>query len=390
MFLIGLSFVLIVGIAIWQVRMGAFSALITLILASLSAVIAFNYFEPLANAMFDWTDQKRHPMYMNAASLMLLFVVVQLALRFVFDLLVSNDVGFAMWPNRIGGGALGVLVGMVQVGVFMIALQMLPVSQSVFTYVPYKDDLTQKAGLLPFKPDRFVLGMVESFSKGGLGVGHPWSAEHDDFLKAQFARRNQGWDAQVDGDGFQTKPGRVDAPPDAMSLVATYKLAGTSLINDLPTSRDLNTGEYVVVRVEVSSDARDDADNWYRLVGTHFELTATVPNTFTGREERKRFYPIAFLTRDSKENRWSIITGDGHRNSSDNIAQPVQLVVEREHGGRNARPGNENSLTIDWVYFLPDGAKPQRVAFRGGNPARLPDLDTVKPGQPPLAGALER
>jgi len=396
MFLMSLSFVLIVAIALWQIRLGAFSALIALILAALSAAIAFNYFESLANAMFTWTDQKRHPMYMNAAALMLLFVVVQLVLRFVFDLLISNDVGFAMWPNRIVAGALGLLVGMVQVGMLMIALQMLPISQSVFTYVAYKDDLKPGTGLAPFYPDRFVLKMVDAFSKGGLAISksdptsaddRSWGAVHDDFLKEQFARRNRGWERIPDSNNdYRAKPGTVFAPPGTLSAAALFQ-PPTEVQNDLPASADLrSSGEYYVARATISSEAREPADAddkvWYRLAGTHFEMIAAVKDN-TGRVERKRFYPVAFLVKE-KNGRWSLVKND-ERSDSEGSALPARLIVERDW---KVKPFDEG-LTIDWVYHLPTGATPQSLTFRGGTPKPFPDFKENAPGR--LEGnSLER
>jgi len=389
MFLISLSFILIVGIALWQIRAGLFSALITLILAVLSAMIAFTYYEPLAQAMFDWRGQNAHPMYMHAGALMGLFFVVQLALRFLYDMLIVHDVGFAMWPNRIGAGVVGLLVGMVQVGVMMIAVQMLPLSQSTLSYVAYNDDLTPRAGLAPFQPDRFVLGMVRTFSAGSLGVERPWTSVHDDYLKELFARRNQGWD-EVEG-SRQAKPARVDAPPNTLSAASLYKLNDVSLLNILP-DKDVGAGlssggEHYVARVTVTNAAADTdiaTGNWYRLTGTHFELIALVPNRLTLRDEPRRFYPIAFLTRIAKDSKWAAVTDKDNKNE----VRPVWLVVERD---QKVDPF-KNDLTVDWVYLLPSDAKPLRLTFRGGTPVSFPAADklTVFPSGQMLSGALDR
>ena len=52
MFLAILAFLLIAGIAYYQTAQGLFSALIMTILAIVSAVVAFNYYELLAQSVF--------------------------------------------------------------------------------------------------------------------------------------------------------------------------------------------------------------------------------------------------------------------------------------------------------------------------------------------------
>jgi len=389
MFLICLSFVLIAAIAFWQVRLGAFSALITLILASLSAVIAFNYYEALAL----WFDTD-YMLFAQGGAMIGLFVVVQIALRFVFDLLVSSDIGFAMWPNRIIGGALGILVGMVQVGVFMIAMQMLPISQSVFTYVPFKDDLSPRHSLAPFYPDRFVVGIVKTFSEGSLRVGddaNAWSRSHPDLLKELFARRNFGWDTADDG-GLRAKRGEARVRPDSLLGASVHRLMDQKILNDLPVkSTDVSSGEFYVVRARVAHGVRDSKDEnsgeWFRLAGTQFALTARVPGGRAGVEEFKNFYPVAFLTTSDKKS-WAppVTRIEGN---DQGLAQPGRLVVERDY----AQLADKDKLTVDWVYLLPGNATPHSLTFRGASVQKFTVADKEKDISktlPSPADALER
>ena len=105
MFLALLAFVLIAGIAFYQTAQGLFSALMMTILAIVSAAVAFNYYELLAQSVF----YNRFSAYADATCLMALFVVTLIVLRIVFDLVVRGNVVFNPWVNRIGGGVLGLI-----------------------------------------------------------------------------------------------------------------------------------------------------------------------------------------------------------------------------------------------------------------------------------------
>ena len=128
MLLIILILLLTLGIAFWQLSQGLFSTLIMLILSIAATMVAFNFYEPLGNYFFTSVFDQKYPMYIYATSLIGLFTVTLLVLRILFDWLIPGNVLFEMWPNRIGAGVLGIMVGMVLTGVLTIAIQMLPVS----------------------------------------------------------------------------------------------------------------------------------------------------------------------------------------------------------------------------------------------------------------------
>ena len=89
MLLILIAFALVLGIAFFQVVQGIFSALVMALLSILCAAIAFNYYEPLAEAL---SLYDRMPAYADMASLIVLFVLPLLTLRIIFDrFLHQND-----------------------------------------------------------------------------------------------------------------------------------------------------------------------------------------------------------------------------------------------------------------------------------------------------------
>ena len=137
MVIIILVALIILGIASFQVVQGLFSATITTILTVLSALLAFSYYEVIAAELFYKTG---YAVYADAGVLVLLFCVPLLLLRFLFDrMLVPGTVNFGIWANRIGGGLMGLISGMVAMGVLTTAIQALPWGQTVLTYRPFNE-----------------------------------------------------------------------------------------------------------------------------------------------------------------------------------------------------------------------------------------------------------
>ena len=203
MVLIVVALLLILGIAFFQVIQGLFSSLIMAILTILCAAAAFTYYEPLAQLLYT-----RQPAHADAVSLIALLVIPLLVLRFVFDRFLGGNVVFGMWTNRIGGGLLGLLTGMVLVGVLAVAVQLLPFGASVMTYKPFDGSLHRQSRLYPFCPDEFTLGLMKRLSAGSLKSRRQLGKTHDNLLLDAFAVRNTAG-----------KFGRADATPDELKSV---------------------------------------------------------------------------------------------------------------------------------------------------------------------------
>jgi hypothetical protein len=319
MIVILLATLLILAIAFFQATQGFYGAMITAVVALLSAVAAFNYYEALASLLY--ADQ---PAVADAIALLVLFLVLMVGLRLAADYLLRRNVVLGVWTNRIGGGVLGLWTGMVLVGVLVVAMQMLPWGPSVLGYTPFDDSLVRSSRVLPFLPDDFVVGTIDALSRRALSrsvpagqMPHWFSNTHDDLLLELFCARNTAG-----------KNGRIDAARDALSVGQAFVSDG-SWGRDVPT--DPRLGEVftkvVSVRATVSLGAVDK-DGWWRLPGTHFRLIS---------ESGRSYYPIGYLARTPTGAEYvSAPTEQGR-------PQPARLIVER-------KAGKERSVSVDWVY----------------------------------------
>ena len=363
MVLIVVALLLILGIAFFQVTQGLFSSLIMAILTILCAAVAFTYYEPLAQLLYT-----RQPAHADAVSLIALLVIPLLILRIVFDRFLGGNVVFSMWANRIGGGLLGLLTGMVLVGVLAVAVQLLPFDASMMTYRPFDGSLHRRSGLAPFYPDEFTLGLMKRLSAGSLKSKRQFGKTHDDLLLDGFAARNTA-----------EKFGRRDAWPDDLKSVAAFEAPEAKWRDDVPEDPLVGPGvptkDYVVrftldkgVRDEVSEDDESQAE-YFRLPATQFRLAA-----MSGRS----YYPVAYLT--FGKGGWQASPAPRRREAT----QAADLIVARPF----VHPDVTDTLAVDWVYRIPADEKPRYVAFR--RTVRQAIGSPIVMGMPPAQGALDR
>ena len=380
MILSAVATILVLAVAFYQVVQGLFSSLIMTILSILCALLAFSCYESLA-ASFLYENQ---PASADAIMLIATFVLPLLVLRVAVDKLIPGNVVFGPWTDRIGGGVLGLVTGLVMIGTLVLAMQMLPLGDSVFGYKPYDASLRRADRLGPLYPDEFTLGLVKMLSIGSMNYERDFVMAHDDLTLEMFCARNQV--------GRQM---RVDARPDALQVEGVYEILpspGQTLAQMWRTQEgkgalsQIVPGQRVfVARVRVHEDAREKS-NWWLLPATHFRLV-----TGTG----KSHYPVAYLWRDAKEKAWytreADLAGGG--------AKIAELILGRRWENK------PQYLTVDWVYVVdnkdavgleakPKGDQPGAyMVFRRVARAEVLRVGQGKPGlpgMPPAQDALAR
>ncbi len=329
MLLILLATILILAIAYFQVTQGFFSAMIMTILSVISLVLAFNFYEPLAKLMYPY-----QPASADGIALLVLFVVLLLAMRMAIDRFFKANVVLGQWVDRLGGGALGIITGMILVGMLAVVVQMQPWGRSIIGYSPFDDSLNRSQRLWPFRPDEFVAGAAKALSAQSLGSqsGGGFGKAHDDLLLEQFCARNTAG-----------RNSRIDAETNAFAVEAAY-LNWVSDIPICPLLKDEIT-KAIVIRVEVRRGASDD-DGWWRLPGTHFRLVGT-----SGRS----YYPVGYLATSARSlasGGWECV---GPRDGG--VAVPGQLIAEK-------RFGEDDDAIVDWVYQILNNDEPDYMVFR--------------------------
>jgi hypothetical protein len=291
---------------------------------------------------------------------------------------------FGPWADRIGGGVLGLLTGVILVGMGALGMQMMPFDASCMGYLPYDENLQRNQTLMPFEPDEVVVSLANTLSTGSLsaGEGKALSRVHPNYTLELFCARNRA-----------QRNGRIDTPPDALTIEgAYYPPSGEKWLADVPadsllTKRQQERAETVVVRVTVDEQARNGEDDWFRMPGTHFCLVTT---------DGWRTYPVGYLTHEvieryDKDPEDIEVLGRETKLIVDNDVPKLREVTrktENEDLSGRGGPGRVNlvvlrpwhkeggpkKLVIDWVYRLPENAEPSHVVFRRYSTAAVAEI----------------
>ncbi len=369
MILIIVVTLLILGIAFFQVTQGFYSALIMAILTAVCAVLAFAFYEPLAAALRDTLGAPA-----EGVSLLALFALPLLGLRFAADKFLGANAVASVWLDRLAGGALGLFVGTVAVGVTLVALQMLPVPASFMGYTAYNESLQRQDRVAPFYPDEFVVGMVDTLSAGSFSGDQRFTDVHHDLLRELFAARVQMEQTVKDQ---KDRVGRTDADVNSLVVLGAYDISDANWVQDIPADPLYpDATKVIAIRVAVAPSAADG--KWFRLPGPHFELVT---------DKQTGHYPLAYLTaweemRDVKNTttrpggvNWRPITPPG---KGAEAAQLTRLAVQRESKGK---------LILDWVFRVGLDEKPDYIVFRRSARQAVPEITR---GLPSEAEALSR
>jgi len=389
MFLMILMTLLILGIAFFQVVQGLFSALIMAILTVLSAAIAFNYYEVLAAQIYPY-----QPAHADAIALLALFILPLLALRWLYDYFLGGNVVFGVWADRIGGGVLGLITGIIAIGVLAVAMQMLPLGRSILGYEPFDPSLQRQDTLAPFYPDDFAVGLAKKLSTAAFSDGKPYALFHDDLLRELYCARNTaGYNSQIYSDTTDINGW--------MKVIKVYRPSPEEImVSNLPPNPLLPPAaatRVVIVRVGVDELCRepkveDDhkGTNWWYLPASHFRLVTA---------EGKSYYPVGYLTWDVVNFRYTINPDKNEKNEKGQPPSPHvgDVIVGRKWSGVNSK-----TLIVDWVYILPDDPtedktaeqaqaigkfdRPEYLVFRRVCKQPLPGslLDGMVGGMPPV------
>ncbi len=333
--------VLVAGIAYFHLVEGFFSATISALAAVLAAVLAVSYTEPLVKLIFRGTAGDS----IDAIVLCMLFCAGYSILRVSMDKLIPGNVRIPATVDKVGAAAVGLVAGTFGVGIFVVALQMLPFDPQIsflgysrFEISPKRDvvvpvsggrqaidsfvneqmvensfDPEKEKNKLWLPADDWVLDAVYHLSDGGsLAGAQPLASVHPDWLGELYAQRT----------GIQTGSRHV-----ALVLPTSdpVEIAGVYTANSFPAfdgygKPSTKKGEAVlsirppgyvdpypdqvkatgnlvplVVRVKLRSNVTDDTDHLFRFGPGSVRLVAraALPDGSFG--PATNYYPVGML-----------------------------------------------------------------------------------------------
>lgn len=336
-------------------------AFAAIIIAIVSGMVAFGFFEALANMLISRGDDG-YLLSIAPWAQMLCFILIYVA---VFALLQTGaiyllqdpvDLGFL--PERIGRIACGIVLGLIVSGFLLTALAMGPLSLKY----PY-----QRFDPESFKPnepkgvllgvDGFATGLFTMVSKGSFSGKRSFATIHPNYLDQLFFNRLIATETTSI---ISNKFPAIAVSRKAAVWRATKTIAdqADSLINDLRSGSGrvkLADGKFVslpvstegsydvtIVRVGILKSALRGDPRINGGVFTPSQLRLICKRKSSGEErfagEAVNVYPI------------------GHLRTADQIQVAAEMKVTSEGGG--------TEQLIDFVFCVPSGHEPVMVQYK--------------------------
>ena len=163
----------------------AFAALIIAVCAS---VVAFGYFELLANVFIgrDLLIPWAQPI-----SFALLFILTFAVLQTAAIQLIRQPVDLGLWPERIGRVVCGIFLGLFLSGLLLTALAMAPIPNK-YPYQRFDQRYpdAEHPNKVLLNPDGLATGLFGVISSGSLSGKRSFATLHPDFIDQAFLNRH--------------------------------------------------------------------------------------------------------------------------------------------------------------------------------------------------------
>lgn len=360
----------ILGCAAYQYFKGTLvKAFATIIIAICASVVAFSYFEALANVFISRSDNSRFlsiAPWAQPLCFMLLFILSFAILQTVAVQLSRHPVDLGFLPERIGRVVCGLFLGLIVSGLLLTALEMGPLS------IAYPYQRFDPVRLEPENPDRVLLnadglatGLFSTISNGSFSGKRSFSTIHPDYLDQLFLNRLIGG-VSIISSSFPaievSKPAVWPASEALKKQVDNFvsELNRRGRLVDEPTGRSvpmpgwLKSGyDATIVRVAIKKSALKTEAAVSGGTFMHPQLRLICKRRGYGSNrlagKAKSVYPI------------------GHLRAADEIQVSPGMKIEREDFDRNA-----SRKPIDFVFCVPSGFEPVLIQFKLNSIAEIP------------------
>ena len=365
--------IIILGCAALQYFKGTFvKAFAMIIIAIISSIVAFGYFEACANIIINRGNNGSMLSLVPWAQTLcfiLLFIIIFGILQTAAVSVMRHEVDFGPLPEGIGRVVCGIILGFIISGHLLAALQMGPLPLS------YPYERFDKTSLKPDNPsgvflnaDGFATGLFGIISNGSLSGKNSFKTIHPNYLDQLFFNRLIGDTSNFSGiypaievkkpcvwPASQAVKEQVDKFVTELSTrggKVVYEQPGKSVPLPISTKESYNP---TIVRVGINKRAikREPKINGGLFTPSQLRLICTRK---TG--EAVNTYPIGYLK------------------SKDEIQISPEIKLETNNIEGNSR-------LIDFVFCVPSGFDPTLVQFKLNSIVEIPAGARVSADQAP-------
>jgi len=350
---------IILGCAVFQFFKGSIvRALATIIIAIFASIVAFGFFEILADVLIKRGNSGSMVSlvpWAQALSFLLLFVLVFAVLQTASVQLCRSKVDFGLLPERIGRPVLGIILGLIVSGNLMTFLAMAPLPNK-YPYERFNPTRIQvdnpKKVLL--NTDGFVSGLFGTISNGSFSGSRSFAGLHPNYLDQLFLNRLDSEVSIVSG----TSPA-IEVPQDkavwpASEALKTQveELNNKGMLSRVP-GKPKSSDRLMIVRVGVKRNALSSEPKINAGVFTLSQLRLIC----------KRAGPDSDPLAGKGQNAYPI----GYLKSATEIETNFKINIRRNDFSEDTSTKN-----IDFVFAVPGGFTPALVEFKLNNVVRIP------------------
>ena len=362
----GLVVVLIIlGCVAYQYLKGTLvKASATIIITICASVVAFGYFELLANVFVSRSDNSRFLSivpWAQSISFVLLFVLTFGILQIIAALLTRRPVDLGLYAERIGRVVCGIFLGLILSGLLLTALAMSPLPNKwPYQRFDQKNPDVENPDKVLLNADGFATGWFSIISRGSFSGKKSFAVLHPSFIDQLFLNRHKiGDDVSI-----ITSSQAIEIP--RKREMAVCWLADEDIEDSDGTPLQKSRHNLTIVRVgikkiAVKTDARIDGGTF-----TFSQLRLVCKREGDAENllgKGKNIYPIGYLkTTDQLQ-----------------IARlNDQIKLKREDFDSRVRV-----RWIDFAFYVPDNFRPILVEFKQNSIAELPPLVGAEQAPPP-------
>jgi hypothetical protein len=376
--------VIILGCTAYQYFKGTFvKALATIIISIFSCIVAFGYFEILANIILSRSNNSSYIFiapWALSLCFMLLFILTFAILQTASVQLIHKSIDLGFLPERIGRVICGILLGYIISGLLLTGLEMTPLP----TKHPYQRFNPTK--LEPENPNKvllnangFVTGLFSTVSNGSLSGKRSFATIHANYLDQLFLNRLFEKPSLVTSSIPAIEIPRPAVWPTSEALRKQIdefisELNSRGRLTDETTGRQvpmpgwIKSGyEPTIVRIGFKRGALNRDERINAGVFAQSQLRLICKRRGFGQEplsgDARNVYPIGYL------------------NAPDRIQITPEIELKRDDFDNNTK-------FIDFVFCIPNGFEPVLVEFKLNSIVEIPSKAIVSSDQAPPAATF--
>jgi hypothetical protein len=165
--LVFLTLVIMLIVAYAYFREGVLTALMMLVNVFLAGLVAFNFFEPLANELEPMIANTWMAGFEDAVCLFALFAVTLGLLRLITNNFVNNELQLPALAQQVGAVLIALVTGYLLAGFLLCMVQTLPIGERFMGFDSEVEDTGPRIRRV-IPPDRVWLALMQRAGAGPL------------------------------------------------------------------------------------------------------------------------------------------------------------------------------------------------------------------------------